>query len=159
MEQSVQFCIIGIVKANSDIRALLSSALVFSLLSPLFTHHAQAKPFPSRAPDVDYIPALAAANRFLQAWQMQDQEAGLMMLTDAAKQSSSEERLQTFFSPGPDAAYEISPGKKLKAGRYSFPVALYQSVPGKPGQRVRLWHSQLVVMRAGKNEWGIGKLP
>ena len=44
--------------------------------------------------------ALAAANRFLQAWQNQDRETGLLMLTDDAKQASSEDRLEAFFSSG-----------------------------------------------------------
>ena len=32
--------------------------------------------------DRDYVSALSAANRFLQAWQTQDHEAGLLLLTD-----------------------------------------------------------------------------
>ena len=109
-------------------------------------------------PDRGYSSALAAANRFLQAWQNQDRETGLLMLTDAAKQTSSQERMESFFSSGNDAAYEIARGKKLKAGRYAFPVTLFtahsdSSQPGRP-QR-----SQIVVVRAGKDEWAIDKLP
>ena len=47
------------------------------------------------------------------------------MLTDAAKQHSSEERMEAFFSSGADAAYEIARGKKVKGGRYAFPVTLF----------------------------------
>src|SRR5207253_6933488 len=76
-----------------------------------------------------YISALAAANRFLQAWQNQDHETGLLMLTDDAKQHSSEEHMEMFFSSsssgGIDGAYEIARGKKIKAGRYVFPVRLF----------------------------------
>src|SRR5271166_846944 len=64
-------------------------------------------------PDPEYAPALAAANRFLQAWQSQDHETGLLMLTDAAKQGSSQDQMETFFSSGHHAAYEIARGKKL----------------------------------------------
>ena len=78
-----------------------------------------------RRSDRGYISALAAANRFLQAWQNQDHETGLLMLTDDAKQHSSEERMEAFFSSGADAAYEIARGKKMKAGRYAFPVTLF----------------------------------
>src|SRR5512143_2802276 len=50
--------------------------------------------------DPDYVSALATANRFLHAWQVQDHETGVLMLTDAAKQHLSEERLDAFFSAG-----------------------------------------------------------
>jgi hypothetical protein len=105
-----------------------------------------------------YISALAAANHFLQAWQSQDHETGLLMLTDAAKHNSSEEYLQSFFSSGSDAAYEIARGKKLKAGRYSFPITLFafHSDTLKSNRRQR---SEIVVVRAGKDEWAIDKLP
>ena len=45
-------------------------------------------------PDRGYSSALAAANRFLQAWQNQDHETGLLMLTDVAKQDSSQDRME-----------------------------------------------------------------
>jgi hypothetical protein len=109
-------------------------------------------------PDHGYTSALAAANRFLQAWQNQDHETGLLMLTDTAKQSSSADRLEAFFTSGPDAAYEIARGKKLKAGRYAFPVTLFPSRSEgiKAGSRQR---SEIVVVRSGKVEWAIDKLP
>lgn len=80
------------------------------------------------------------------------------MLTDAAKQSSSADHLEVFFTSGPDAAYEIARGKKLKAGRYAFPITLFPSRAEniKPGSRQR---SEIVVVRAGKDEWAIDKLP
>jgi hypothetical protein len=110
------------------------------------------------APDPGYTPALAAANRFLQAWQNQDHETGLLMLTDVAKQSSSEDRLELFFSSGRDAAYEIARGRKLKDGRYAFPVALFAS-GSDPNKSIRPQRSAIVVVRAGKDEWAIDKLP
>lgn len=106
--------------------------------------------------DSDYVPALAAADRFLHAWQNQDQENGLMMLTDAAKKQWSEERLQQFFSPGEDAAYQISGGRKLKAGCYAFPVALLE---GSGGAKVRRRFSEIIVLRASRQDWAVDKLP
>jgi hypothetical protein len=108
-------------------------------------------------PDPGYSSALAAANRFLQAWQNQDHETGLLMLTDAAKQNSSQERTDRFFSSGNDAAYEIARGRKLKGGRYAFPVTLFVSHSDqKSGHPQR---SQIIVVRAGKDEWAIDNLP
>src|SRR5215471_9433870 len=72
------------------------------------------------AADPSYRAALAAANRFLHAWQTQDHETGIMMLTDAAREQVSRERLQDFFSTGPDAAFEIQRGKHVN-GEYVFP--------------------------------------
>ena len=80
------------------------------------------------------------------------------MLTDTAKQGSSADRLEAFFSSGSDAAYEIARGKKLKVGRYAFPVTLFasRSYDSRAGSRQR---SEIVVVRAGKDEWAIDKLP
>ena len=110
------------------------------------------------APDPGYAPALGAANRFLQAWQNQDHETGLLMLTDLAKQNSSEDRTESFFSSGSDSAYEIARGRKLKAGRYAFPVTLFVSRSDQHTSRGPQ-KSEIVVVRAGKDEWAIDKLP
>ena len=110
------------------------------------------------APDPAYAPALAAANRFLQAWQNHDHETGLLMLTDLAKQNSSADRMESFFSSGSDSAYEIARGRKLEAGRYAFPVTLFAAQSDQhtsPGRK----KSEIVVVRAGKDEWAIDKLP
>jgi hypothetical protein len=101
----------------------------------------------------NYVMALAAADRFLHAWQSQDQESGLVMLSDAAKEHSSEDKLQQFFSPGESGAYQISAGKRLKPGRYAFPVALF-SDSGKPRRRF----AEIVVVRTGK-DWVVDRLP
>ncbi len=107
-------------------------------------------------PDHDYVAALATADRFLHSWQAGDQEAGLMMLSDAAKQRWSEDRMEQFFSTGENAAYEISRGQKLNTGRYAFPVTLFGSAPRKGHRRERL--SAIVVVQDGE-EWEIDKLP
>ena len=134
----------------------LSLALQASTVSIAKTRHSTSSPAP--APDLGYASALAAANRFLQAWQNQDHETGLLMLTDVAKQKSSEDRLEAFFASGHDAAYEIARGRKLKTGCYAFPVALFTSLPDS-ASAVRPQKSQIVVVRAGKDEWAIDKLP
>jgi hypothetical protein len=110
--------------------------------------------------DPNYVFALAAANRFLRAWQTQDHETGLIMLTDAAKHHSSEDRLHTFFSSESAAqpAFEINRGKKLKAGRYSFPVVLFD-VASAPRKSHYPRRSQIVVVKTGKDDWAIDKLP
>src|SRR5438270_7329375 len=96
--------------------------------------------------DPGYVPALAAANRLLQAWQSADAESGMILLTTHAKQSASTDGVARFFSdPGP-SAYEISRGKLLKPGRYEFPVVL---VLGAPGKNPRRRFSSIVVVNSG----------
>jgi hypothetical protein len=148
----VNFRLPCLASAVRSIAGLLLTSLVLCLPVP-----AKTKP-PAATVDRDYIAALASANQFLHAWQAQDHEAGLVMLSDAAKQRSSEERLQSFFAPasGTQQAFEISHGKKLEPGRYSFPVVLLETAPGHAAHR-RLSH--IIVTRAGKEEWAVDKLP
>jgi hypothetical protein len=111
---------------------------------------------PVVAADPDYISALGAANHFLQAWETRDYETGIVMLTDAAKQGISEERLDALFSPEHPGqrAYEVMHGRKLQAGRYAFPVALFENGKGRGNPR----YSQIVVVRESKEEWVVDKL-
>jgi len=141
-------------------RILLKNALVLLLLltmvAPL-TARTRAAPARS-AVDQEYIAALATANRFLQAWQSQDQETGILLLSDKVKGHTAEEHLQSLFSPADNAqeAYEISGGKKLKPGRYIFSVALFNSRSGSSMQRR---YSRIIVTRVGKNDWAVDRLP
>ena len=139
----------------------LAFPLVILSLAPLLSTSADARNKHSSSlavPDRGYSSALAAANRFLQAWQNQDRETGLLMLTDAAKQASSQERTDSFFSSGNDAAYEIARGRKLKIGRYAFPVTLF-TAHSDSSQPDRPQRSLIIVVHAGRDEWAIDKLP
>ena len=112
-------------------------------------------PARSRVLDPVYSVALAAANRFLQAWQVQDHETAIVMLTDAARRHTSSEHLQDFFSPGPQAAYEIAHGKRLGASQYVFPVVLF----GFNGAPSRPRYCKIIVVRTGKEDWAVDRLP
>ena len=105
--------------------------------------------------DPGYSSALATANRFLHAWQTQDHETGIMMLSDAARQRISPDQLQEFFSPTASAAFEIEHGRRLNAGQYAFPVVLF----GLTGSHDRAHICRIVVTRAGKDDWAVDKLP
>ncbi len=104
--------------------------------------------------DPAYSSALAAANRFLQAWQTQDHETGIIMLTDSARQQTSSESLQSFFSPSAQAAYEIAHGRRTNSGEYIFPVVLFGL-----SDKSRPYFSKIVVTRDGKDEWAIDRVP
>ena len=138
--------------------------LIFLLLCPLTFAKKKNTPLPApphsaTSTDSDYVSALSAANRFLQSWQTQDHEAGLLLLTDSAKKVTSEDQLEKMLSPGDSIprGYQIAHGKKLSTGRYTFPVTLYEvTVPHKP---LRIRNSQIIVVHTGKDDWAIDKLP
>lgn len=109
----------------------------------------------SRTLDPSYSSALAAANRFLHAWQTEDHETGIVMLTDWARQHASAEQLQKFFSPGPDAAYEIARGKRVNSGAYAFPVVLF----GADAPASRPVSGTIILVRSGNDEWSVERLP
>jgi hypothetical protein len=133
-------------------RVVICFVLLLSICPQSFAHQHKKH---SRTVDPLYGSALAAANRFLRAWQDQDQETGIMMLSDTARQGLSPDKLQTFFSPGPDAAYEIARGKRVSSAAYEFPVVLF-GASKTPSQT----HAcTVVVTRSGKSEWAIDKLP
>jgi hypothetical protein len=106
------------------------------------------------AADSDYVSALRTANRFLQAWQNHDVEAGVLLLTDGAKHHTSADNLDAFFST-PENAYEIRGGKRLKRNRYCFSVVLFDSGAGRP----RPHYAEMVVLKTGKDDWSIDSLP
>jgi hypothetical protein len=123
---------------------------------------AESKVKPSIASlDRDYVSALAAANEFLHAWQVQDRAGGVILLSDSAKHQTSEDRIEQLLAPGMGVlqSYEIGQGKKLKSGTYSFPVTLFVIGTGKVTKPIRRRSSQIVVSRTGRDDWAIDKLP
>lgn len=139
----------------ASFRILLLAWLVAVCLSPALA----AKRHPATSSlDANYTAALAIANRFLQAWQSQNQEDGLLLLSDSAKQHTSEDRLDTFFQHGASAAYEIERGKPVKGGRFTFPVVLFGAT-SRGRARPRPLFSQIVIAREGNNEWAVDRLP
>jgi hypothetical protein len=111
--------------------------------------------------DRDYASALATADRFLHAWQAQDAESGLLLLTDRVRQHTDEGRLHNFFSAerSSTASFEVGSGKKLSAGRYEFPVALFTGETTGSRRPIRPQSSALIVVRIGRGDWAIDKLP
>ena len=134
---------------------LASSLLLFSLLasSVASTHpnHSSKQAPPS---DVGYVFALATVNRFLHAWQSDDLETGMVMLSDSVRHSHTPENLEQFFSGGTGRAFEIGHGSG-NHGRYSFPIVLVTT----QGSRNHRKFSEIIVVNTGKNDWAVDKLP
>jgi hypothetical protein len=138
------------------LKAALSVLIAIGLFSILAFQLAAKRPSAlGNSCDADYVAALAAADLFFHAWQNHDQETGVLLLSNAAKRHTSPEQLESFFSAS-QPAYEITLGKKLKRGRYTFAVALFET---SNNRRARRRYSEIVVIRAGKNDWAIDNLP
>jgi hypothetical protein len=159
---SVLFSQRAIKKAVSRTRSTNLGRILVSFLLLLSAALAPAKTRSTTpSADHDYVIALATADRFLHAWQTDDEEAGILMLTDQVKQQSSEDAVHYFFSSSESAraSYEIGHGRKLAHGRYEFPVALFLTPSRSGPRRTHAQTSALIVVKAGKADWAIDKLP
>lgn len=139
----------------------MTRALVSFLLLGILAPSSPAKPKKPETPlDSDYVLALATANNFLHAWQSRDPETGLLLLTDRLKRRTNENTLDNFFAgTSQRQSFEIGRGQKLARGRYRFPVSLFQKPAASNSKWLRPETSVLVVVKAGKNDWAIDKLP
>jgi len=135
--------------------ALLAAALLPLCALPLLARPNQT------AVEEDYISALATASRFLQAWQAQDQENVILMLSDHLREHTSESSIEEFVSPSSasNQAYELGRGRKLAPGRYQFPVTLFTLRAGNHPRWIQPHPSELVLVKSGGNDWFIDKLP
>jgi len=140
------------------IRLAFPSLLFFTL--PTMPLAGKSRGSIRSAVDQDYISALATADRFLQAWQTRDEEAGILLLTDRVKQRTRQNAVQEFFSSGAITreSFEIGRGRKLGSNRYQFPVTLFHKPSGHAHKWMHPRTSALVVVRAG-SDWAIDKLP
>jgi hypothetical protein len=137
----------------------MSRRIIVVILSCVLTTYLWAHPHRRKSnaavADPAYCSALAAANRFLHAWQTQDHEAAIMMLSDTVRQQTSAELLEQFFSPAPDAAYEIAHGKRLNATEYVFPAVLF----GASKTSLSPHAGRIILIRNGKDDWAVNSLP
>lgn len=120
---------------------------------------AWAKPHkqPVHKPDAtgpSYVYALAAANRFLHAWQSADLENGAVLLSDGIRRSHNADKLEEFFASGTDRGFELTRGRR-HSRRYIFPVVLVTTQSGKVSRRP----TEIVLIEAGKNDWVVDRLP
>ena len=129
-----------------------------SFLQPINLQAAPRSTHPkSTQLDLNYITALATANRFLQAWQAGDAESGIVLLSSYAKEKATHDRLDTFFSISTPSAYEINHGKQLRSGRYEFPIVLINFDSERKSAHRRF--STITVVRTGNNDWAVDTLP
>jgi hypothetical protein len=133
---------------------LIAVLLILCLCVPLLLSPLAAQTRPA-ALDSGYVSALAAADRFLQAWQGGDVESGMVLLTSHAKEKATTDVIEKFFFNSGPSAYEIGRGKLLKRGRYEFPVVFV----GVLKNHARRRFSSIVMVDTGRNDWAVDKLP
>jgi hypothetical protein len=141
-------------------RKLLTIALALFLIQPLEVALARTRPLRATF-DQDYASALATADRFLHAWQTQDAESGLLLLTDRVRQHTAEGKLHDFFSAerNSNASFEVGRGRRLPGGRYRFPVALFTADAANGRRALRPQASALIVVPISRSEWAVDTLP
>ena len=142
------------MKIRLSANPLLLTVLLIVCISPSWarshSHHAKQE----NPTDPGYVLALAAADRFLQAWQMGDIENGTVQLSDRVRRSENADKVEQFFSDAKDRAFEITRGNG-QPGRYHFPVVMVWT----QGSRITRRVSELVLVETGKNDWVVDKLP
>jgi hypothetical protein len=132
----------------------LAVALLLLMLSIAAMGARKRHSNPPAPPDPDYVFALATANRFLRAWQADDLETGMVLLSDRIRHSQDPEKFEQFFAGTTDRAFEIARGQGGR-GRYRFAIVLVTA----SGTRSRRRSSEIIVVDAGKNDWVVDKLP
>jgi hypothetical protein len=139
------------------IQSLFAMLVLSAILSCSLSLFAATRSLSTKSTTIsaDYLHALAAADRFLQAWQGGDIETGLVMLTAQAKKTTSHDEIEKAFSTSTPSAYEIDRGKLLRGGRYEFPIVLMGASTKRPRRRFTC----IVVLNTGHNDWAVDKLP
>jgi len=132
-------------------RVARSLVLFLSLSLSLLPSPLAAKTRPTPALEPGYV----AADHFLQAWQSDDVENGIVLLSSPAKKTATTDAVEKFFSNLGPSAYEIGRGRLRKRGRYEFPVVLI----GNSTNHARRRFCSIVIVDTGKNEWAVDKLP
>ena len=142
------------MKIRLSANPLLLTVLLIVFISPSWagSHSHRAKQ--ENPTDPGYVLALAAADRFLHAWQIGDIENGMVQLSDRVRRSGNADKVEQFFSDAKDRAFEITRGNG-QPGRYHFPVVLIWT----QGSRITRKVSELILIETGKNDWVVDKLP
>jgi len=119
-------------------------------------------PAGSQGDDADHTSALAAANRFCQAWQNRDLPKAHSFLTRGMVRRHRENQLNDALAgPGnPEhSAFEIFSGQKEGAGRYVFRVRLHLKFSGQMEDRIEKPVVRLVLVREDGGEWLVDDFP
>ncbi|MHC4294321.1 MAG: hypothetical protein ACYSTL_01915 [Planctomycetota bacterium] len=136
------------------------------LFPPAQTQPAQgqsAQKQPARAKyDDDYLAALAAADAFCDAWKNSDEFAGRALLSARMRRRYPDRQLRDAIvgSDNPaHGAYEISNGRRMRDGRYSFDVRLLYRYSGQRSERIEAPVAKIVISHEKTGEWYVDEFP
>jgi hypothetical protein len=112
--------------------------------------------------DSDYILALTAANRFLEAWRTRHQDNGIAAISGDAIREKGEQYWRNMISGISNPhhqAYEVGEGSRIDDRRFAFRVWLHELYtgeehPGAPRDRGRV----LVVREVGHGQWRVDEI-
>ena len=140
----------------------LEVAIFAALLSFNMDSGSQVQPQSEFTIDQNYVLALSTANGFLCAWRRREQEAGLALLSPSLRSRHSEEEVRMWISGISNPhheAFEIGRGKRLRDGRYSFEVRLYEQYTGAKYRQKRRKATSIVLSMSMDGEWLVDRLP
>jgi hypothetical protein len=138
-----------------QIATMIAIAIPFASSVPTLASAKKHKA-PAQPTDSNYVACLSIANRFLAAWQSNDQAAAMPLITTRAKEQSTEEGVDQIFSGSSDRAFEIARGHLLRPGRYQFSIVLLQA---DDSGHTRRRFAELIIITTGKNDCAVDKLP
>jgi hypothetical protein len=113
--------------------------------------------------DTDYVLALSAANRFLSAWRSRNQDNGLTELSPRLLKSKGErwwrDEISGISNPHHES-YEITNGRRLPGGRFTFDVWLYEYYTGEKFAPTPRWRpDKIILIRVSPGEWKVDEAP
>jgi hypothetical protein len=112
-------------------------------------------PPPGSTRDETYAEALAAANRFCEAWRERDVDTAVLMASPRLRREHGEGGIATAIAGAPNAehvGYEISHGRPGDAGAMLFDVRLMIRYTGQSGDRLESPEETVRLIRPG-NRW------
>lgn len=108
------------------------------------------------------IPALAVANRYLEAWRLRQGEVGLKLLSPRLRRSISRDDLLAEIvglSNPHHAAYEVWGGRRVGRRGFAFSVRLYEDYTGHPMSGSPPPPSRIVLVETAGGDWQVDRLP
>ena len=113
--------------------------------------------------DADYVLALSTANRFLEAWRIRDQDAGLALLSPRLRKSQAEDEWRMAISGCSNPhhqSYEITGGRRLPDGRIQFDVWLHDHYTGQRyGASPRNAAEHIILIELEREQWRVDDTP
>lgn len=112
--------------------------------------------------DMDQIRAQAAAQAFLNAWEMRDEQQGMALLSPRLRSEHTEEDLRFYVSGEENPrhhSYTMGEPEVLPDGRVRFEVEMVQMTVQEEWNA--LWHRQgaITMIRAKGGDWLVDELP